>query len=331
MANKPEATPRNRLLDILSFGRPYGTKAEKRWLRENLDTIPGMEQDAAGNRWLRIVGPGDNILWSCHTDTVHPKNRGGRQKIFAKLDPKDRREIIATAGYCLGADDGVGVWLLKEMIAHQKPGLYVFHRGEEVGGVGSQFIAHHNPGLLSGINIAIALDRRGTGDVITHQVYRTASYDFALALANVLNQQGLSYQPDDTGSFTDTANYSDLIPECTNISVGYEGEHGKRETLDIDHALKLREALLYGDFTELRTSRNPAQDYDLAPARSNRYFSAIGRYGGEATLDPEVEAMAKLLRDYPRSISKLLINEWGITHDELQDELDKAWAHGLMP
>ena len=32
----------------------------------------------------------------------------------------------------------------------------------------------------------------------------------------------LLYATDPTGIFTDTANFVDIIPECTNISCGYE-------------------------------------------------------------------------------------------------------------
>jgi hypothetical protein len=54
----------------------------------------------------------------------------------------------------------------------------------------------------------------------------------------------LGYAPDNTGSFTDTANYVRLIPECTNVSVGYDHEHGPSEVLDVVHLVALRGALV---------------------------------------------------------------------------------------
>ena len=39
---------------------------------------------------------------------------------------------------CLGADDGAGIYIMLRMIETKKPGLYVFHRGEERGGIGAK-------------------------------------------------------------------------------------------------------------------------------------------------------------------------------------------------
>jgi hypothetical protein len=63
--------------------------------------------------------------------------------------------------------------------------------------------------------------------------------------------------PDDGGLFTDTANYTRLIPECTNISVGYEGAHTVLERQSISHALALREALFKIDVSQFVCERNP--------------------------------------------------------------------------
>jgi hypothetical protein len=54
-----------------------------------------------------------------------------------------------------------------------------------------------------------------------------------------LCDRGMLFMPDDTGVYTDTAEFIDFIPECTNISVGYDMEHSERETLDMDHFLQL--------------------------------------------------------------------------------------------
>src|SRR3546814_16306749 len=79
----------------------------------------------------------------------------------------------------LGADDGAGLWIMLGMIAAACPGLYLFHRGEEQGCLGSRWIERHTPELLANIDAAIAFDRAGLGDVITHQSYgRTCSAAF---------------------------------------------------------------------------------------------------------------------------------------------------------
>ena len=37
------------------------------------------------------------------------------------------------------------------------------------------------------------------------------------------------WKTDTGGSFTDTANYTDIIPECTNLSCGYYNAHTQSE------------------------------------------------------------------------------------------------------
>jgi hypothetical protein len=63
--------------------------------------------------------------------------------------------------------------------------------------------------------------------------------------------------PDDTGVFTDTANYTQIIPECTNIACGYANEHSGRETLHLPTIFALRDACIKLDWESLPTERNP--------------------------------------------------------------------------
>jgi hypothetical protein len=57
-----------------------------------------------------------------------------------------------------------------------------------------------------------------------------------------LKRQGLKYKKDDTGIFTDSANFIGIIKECINISVGYFHEHTKREYQNITFLEKLCDA-----------------------------------------------------------------------------------------
>jgi hypothetical protein len=63
--------------------------------------------------------------------------------------------------------------------------------------------------------------------------------------------------PDDTGVFTDTANYIDIIPECTNVSCGYANEHTGNETLHLPTLFALRNQCLVIDWETLPTVRDP--------------------------------------------------------------------------
>jgi hypothetical protein len=239
------------LAAMLAYCRPHNTKSERRFIRRFLLPL-GLESDQAGNLFKRI---GDApVLWSSHTDSVH--RYPGNQRVCISGDliklPRDSKSN------CLGADCATGVWLMREMILAKRPGLYVFHRAEECGGKGSEFIARKTPEVLEGIKHAIAFDRYGTKSVITHQGWgRCASDTFAHALGDAI---GLGMQPDNGGVFTDTANYTDLIAECTNISVGYLDHHTAREVQNTAFAMELREAMLTLDTSKLPIERHPGED-----------------------------------------------------------------------
>jgi hypothetical protein len=57
--------------------------------------------------------------------------------------------------------------------------------------------------------------------------------------------------------YTDTAEFTDNIPECTNISIGYYSEHGEREHLDVNHLQSLSRAVLKFDWDALPVERDP--------------------------------------------------------------------------
>jgi hypothetical protein len=214
----------------------------------------------------------------------------------------------------LGADDGAGLWIMLGMIAAVRPGLYLFHRGEEQGCLGSRWIERHTPELLSDIDAAIAFDRAGLGDVITHQSYgRTCSDAFAASLAAALNQQNSAfrYAPDDTGVYTDTNEYAGIIPECTNLSVGYQRQHGPRETLDIVHCEQLLAAMLELDASQLVIERDPAVREELD------WWSDRGRGHGDAF----IEAVA----DNP-ALAAWMLEQCGVTYDDFQMAL---WAEEM--
>ena len=49
----------------------------------------------------------------------------------------------------------------------------------------------------------------------------------------------MKYKKDEGGVYTDSAEFTDIIPECTNISVGYYKEHTVNETQDIQYNFQL--------------------------------------------------------------------------------------------
>jgi len=268
------------LIDILSYRRPYDSEGEQEFLNVVIDTVDGMVADEFGNRYLRIPnadGSDSNVMWSCHTDTVHRSIKDGVIRQNLKWDGEGNILGLneGKPGQCLGADDGAGVWLMLEMIKFGKPGLYLFHRGEEVGGKGSRWIEKNTPELLDGIDFAIAFDRKGCSSIITFQGgTRCCSDAFGKSLGAAISRvNGLNMTLDTGGTFTDTAVYTDLVAECTNVSVGYEWQHGPRETLDVRHMLRLRDAMLQIDTAvDLVKERKPGD-------RESKYQS-YGGYSG---------------------------------------------------
>jgi hypothetical protein len=256
------------LLDMLTYKRPAGSRSERDFIRQFIAPT-GAVPDRFGNYVLRIgTAP---VAWCSHTDTVHRSD--GRQRLRVSKGIVRRRKEAAPAlvplpgkkgswrwtyGECLGADDTTGVWLMLEMIRAGVEGLYIFHRAEEQGCQGSNFIARNTPDLLDGIDFAIAFDRRGTDSIVTHQMgIRTCSDEFAWTLSDAL---GLNMLPDDSGVFTDTEVYADIVPECTNISVGYERQHSAEERQCLTFAAQLRDALLRMDLSRLVVERTPGYD-----------------------------------------------------------------------
>jgi hypothetical protein len=256
--------PISELLEMLTFKRPANSKTHDDFVDRFILPI-GARFDTYGNSWVEVKKPDgadSPVLWSCHTDTVHRDE--GRQKLSRGSWPLVTLKPGETAN-CLGADDTAGCWLMLQMIRAVVPGLFIFHMDEEIGGLGSGWIADHR--LLKDIKFAIALDRRGTESIITHQGgERTCSDVFAYSLARGLNltRAGLGkWQLDSGGIFTDTANYTDLVGECTNISVGYYNEHTAAESLDVDHLLDFLNSLTRLDQSALVASREPG---DTDPA-----------------------------------------------------------------
>lgn len=256
------------LRHILSYKRRHGTQSHDEFVEKFVLSIPGawVLRDTAKETALKCevplavvveVGSGSRTMFSSHCDTVH--HTSGRQVV--KYD-EDTKMIWIEGEECLGADDGAGIWIMRQMIAHGVPGTYLFHMGEECGGIGSTGIATHHEDFLARFDRAVAFDRAGRCDVITHQGWgRCCSDEFATALAGSLNEYGLSMEPDNTGVFTDTANYVEDIPECTNLSVGYDRQHTKHETLDVEFLIDLRRAVLCIDWESLPTKRTPAPAY----------------------------------------------------------------------
>ena len=275
--------PIDRLLTILTYRRQHDSAGERAFIKRYLKDFETLNNED-GEVIAYIYNNHNkksktNILWSCHIDTMHHKTPDViTQEVFVDTFGT---AFVDHASDCLGADDGAGVFLLLEMINANVEGTYIFHRGEERGCWGSSQVAELYPDFLKSFTHAIAFDRRANTSIITHQRgERCASDEVGNQLIKLF---GLGYQLDDTGVYTDTAEYTHLIGECLNISIGYQHEHTSQETLDTNHVLNLRDIIVAYDWARqsLPSVRKPE------PRRTWSYFGAHNRAINDDRLDYE--------------------------------------------
>lgn len=254
---------RNTFINLTSKTYPYGYEELLTSFLPN-----GYYLDDDGNYYYE-VGSGSKTIFASHLDTACKGHDIVKHK-FSKAD-----SIIKTNGKTiLGADDKAGVTILLYMIHHNVPGLYYFFVGEEVGCIGST-AASKRTEFFSNYNKIVSFDRRGTTSIITHQSgKRSCSDAFADSLSKEYDKLNLKLEKDDTGVYTDSAEFVDVIPECTNISVGYYNEHTHNEYQNIEFLENLAQASVMVNWEKLVIERDPSKaEYK----KSNYYY-----YGGDS-------------------------------------------------
>lgn len=239
---------RKKFLQLTRFTTPYQKENSlKNYLPNDV------ESDDYGNYFYKI---GDSsTMFVCHLDNYC--------NTVKKVNHVIDNNIIKTDGKTiLGADDKAGLVILLYMIENKVPGLYYFFIGEEVGCIGSDktSMEWYRSEIAKKISKVISFDRKGKTSVITEQLYGICCSDkFAKELSNRLNSTGhnLNFRPDNTGLITDSAQFAYIVPECTNISVGYENEHTLGEYQDIDFLSRLCKSVCSIDWETLPIERIP--------------------------------------------------------------------------
>lgn len=286
------------IISMMSFKRPKGSATERQF-RERFLSPLGVTEDKFGNLHLTI-GKKPKVMWASHTDTVHTSEG------IAKIALKDNMISLAEGetANCLGADDASGVWLMMEMIKAKVPGLYVFHWGEESGGIGARNIVRETPEVVKGIKAVISFDRMGTTSIITHQGgERTVSDAFGNSLAAQLME---GYKLDIGGTYTDSKEYRGIVSECTNVSVGYYGQHSAGERQDVAHLLALRDKLVSIDLSKLVFERKPK----IEPARGR--LGGLGSWNKYPTYGQAYsshDALEDILWAYPEDVATVIREE----------------------
>lgn len=239
---------KRKFLKLTRFTVPHGTEdGLKPFLPK------GYQKDKFSNYFLQI-GEKPTTMFTCHLDTACRK--------VVKVNHEFEGKYIKTDGTSiLGADDKAGMCVILYMIEKKVPGLYYFFIGEEVGCIGSSDLSEEF--THTNITKVVSFDRRGTTSIITRQIYgKCCSNNFALALSESFKKADptLDLIPDDTGLVTDSAQFMDLITECTNISVGYYNEHTVNERQDIEYLSKLCRSVVKIDWESLPVSKTKKEE-----------------------------------------------------------------------
>jgi hypothetical protein len=235
---------------------PFGTESQ---ILKFID-LP-LQQDDFGNYFIKIGK--SNTMFTSHFDSACKSQDKVKILTFQK---EDYNFFCSDGSTILSADDKAGVTIMLYMIAHNIPGLYYFFIGEEVGGIGSGLLSknYDKYDYLKDIKKCISFDRRNYHSIITHQsLTRTCSDDFAESLCQELIKQGLHYELDNTGAFTDSANFINVINECTNVSVGYFKEHTTDEYVNITFLEQLCKACVNIDWKNLTISRKIGYNHEI--------------------------------------------------------------------
>jgi hypothetical protein len=270
--NKSEMNIKEKFISLTKRTYPHGTEQ---------DLFPllceGLNEDEHGNLFIQI-GESD-VMFASHLDTA--------TSALSEVNHVFEDNIIKTDGKSiLGADDKAGVTVMLYMIENKVPGLYYFFLGEEVGCVGSKKLAAvHKENKIESINKVVSFDRRGTNSVITYQSSRRCCSDaFGDALAAEFNrvESTFKYEKDDTGVLTDSVQFINIYPECTNISVGYYSEHTFNERQDIEHLEKLAKACVKVDWGNLPVERDPSiTEYKSYGGYSRGYYGGWDDYNDD--------------------------------------------------
>lgn len=245
---------RRTFISLVTKTYPHGTEDKL------LPFLPKLNKDPFGN-YYKIIGDKPTTMFTCHLDTAGRKE--SNVVLFTRRDQNNEEIIYTDGNTILGADDKSGTAIMLYMIDKKVPGLYYFFIGEEVGGIGSGKVArdYNNIEYLKELKRCVSFDRRGIRSVITKQLGRPCcSESFAISLSKEYNNQGFNLAPDPTGIYTDSASFVDYIPECTNISVGYQSEHSGSETQNMDYLIRLAKASVEVNWDSLPTNRKIGLD-----------------------------------------------------------------------
>lgn len=242
-------------IKLTEFTTPFGYESELEPLLPS-----GWRKDSIGN-YIYEIGNSETLFTS-HLDTS--------SKEKTKINHVIEGDIIKTDGTTiLGGDNKAGCCVLFYMIENNFPGTYYFFLGEEMAvdddyPHGSLLAIEETPDFFKKFKRIISFDRKETGQLITRQLGRNCcSEEFADTLIEEFGKNGIEYNKDRTGYYTDSAFFGNLIPEIVNLSVGVWNEHTNREYVDIKYIESVAKAAIKVDWESLPTVNKIESKYQL--------------------------------------------------------------------
>lgn len=141
----------------------------------------------------------------------------------------DDKKGVMWSPYGLGADDRAGIFaILKILLTTDLRPSIIFTTDEEMGGIGAKKLVNDFSKPAVPTNFLIELDRRGIDDCVFYEGNNSNFVNFI---------EGFGFS-EAWGSFSDISIISPVWRILgVNLSIGYENEHSKTETLHIPHML----------------------------------------------------------------------------------------------
>lgn len=181
-----------------------------------------VRNDKMGYTSIMAKGGGVRPALCVHTDTIGNTHPEAIHKVGDIWRNADRSKL-------LGADDRAGCYLVKELLTRNHTGYhYLIFDLEEVGGIGSSNYARTDLAVLNTevTSCFIGLDRLGVLEMALYGYENDAFID-------AVTMENWKFT---IGSFTDASNLAgDLDRCCINLSIGYDGEHTRHETLNLSY------------------------------------------------------------------------------------------------
>ncbi|WP_461201959.1 M20/M25/M40 family metallo-hydrolase [Anoxybacillus sp. TBDG-1] len=190
-------------------------------------------------------GNGPTLLLNAHLDTVESFAPG---RTIVK-----QGAIWSSSEGILGADDRAGVAVLLEIAKWLDTSSFngtikfVFTVEEECGLVGASKLSEY---FLWGVDAAIVVDRRGSGDIVTSwgTIQPFCDIRYGQFFEQVAYNAGLTGWKCTAGGSSDTKIWAQHGIQSVNLSVGYECEHTDDEILDTNacyETVRLVQAVLH--------------------------------------------------------------------------------------